>query len=108
RDLRDERVERVPEGERVAGMQAAVLELVDGAQMQVAEVDELAHPREVEEAVTGDDAGHVPQRDADSHPAGEDEAAAARTWDPERAPDTGGKRCGADPAEHGEGEGDAG
>ena len=48
-ELRDEREEAVPERERVARVQPAVLELVDRAQVQVAELDELAHARHVEE-----------------------------------------------------------
>ena len=53
-------------------MQPAVLELVDRAQVQRRQVDELAHARLVEEAVAGDDALDVPERpaehDADAKP----------------------------------------
>ena len=42
-ELRDEREPPVPERERVAGVEPAVLELVDGAQRERAEVVELAH-----------------------------------------------------------------
>ena len=47
----DEREEPVPERKRVARMEAAVLELVDRAQVEVAEVDELPYARLVEEPV---------------------------------------------------------
>ena len=64
-DPRDEREEAVPQRERVAGVQPAVLELVDGAQVQVAELDELPHARLVEEAVAGDGALDVPEQPAE-------------------------------------------
>src|SRR5664279_2617412 len=57
--------EAVPQRERVARMQAAVLEFVDGTQMQVAECDELAHAGFVEEAVAEDDTFHVPEKPAE-------------------------------------------
>ena len=60
-------------------MEPAVLELVDGAQVQVAELDELAHAREVEEAVAGDDARDVPEQPSrGTIPSGEDRAATGR------------------------------
>ena len=46
----------MPEREGVARVEAAVGELVHRPQVQVAELDELAHAREVEEPVAGDDA----------------------------------------------------
>ena len=55
----------MPERERVAGMQPAVLELVDRAEVQVAEVDELADARLVEQPVADDGAGGVPQEPAE-------------------------------------------
>ena len=51
----------MPEREGVAGVQPSVLELVDSAQVQVAEGDELADARLVEEAVADDDALDVPE-----------------------------------------------
>ena len=58
----------MPERERVAGMEAAVLELVDGPQVQVAESDQLAHARFVEEPVADDRVGDVPDAPAEDHP----------------------------------------
>src|SRR5439155_18162918 len=75
---RHERVEAVPERERVAGVQTAVLELVDGAEVEVAELDELADTCKVEEPVAADDARHVPERDPEPEPAGEHQRTAAR------------------------------
>ena len=106
RDLRHERVEAVPEREGVARVQAAVLELVEGAEVEVAELDELADAREVEEAVAGDDARDVPQGDAEGGTADEDERAAARPRHVDRTPDAGGERDDADGREHPEGERD--
>ena len=65
RDLRDEREEAVPERERVAGMEAAVGELVRAAEGEVAEREELLDPREVEEAVAADVPRDVPQEEAE-------------------------------------------
>ena len=50
-ELGDEREERVPERERVPGVEPAVPELVDGAQREPAEVEQLPHAREVEVVV---------------------------------------------------------
>ncbi len=72
-ELRDEREERVPERKRVAGVQASVAELVHGTERERAEVVELAHAREMLERVAVDDAGHVPERDPEHEPAGDDE-----------------------------------
>src|SRR5262249_8894043 len=55
--LRHERVEAVPERERVARVKAAVLELVDRSQVKIAEVEQLADAREVEERIAGDRVG---------------------------------------------------
>src|SRR5206468_10691013 len=65
RELRDVREEAVPQRKRVAGMQPAVDELVDGAEVQRAERVELPDAAEVEERVAMDDAGDVPERDAE-------------------------------------------
>ena len=64
-DTRDEREEAVPERERVAGVQPAVGELVHGVERERVERLELAHAREVEEAVAADLAGDVPEQDAE-------------------------------------------
>ena len=64
-DLRDEGQQPVPERERVARVQAPVRELVQRVERQVAEVGELARPREVEEAVAAHLAGDVPEEDAE-------------------------------------------
>ena len=64
-DLRDQRQERLPEREGVARVQPAVGELVHGRQVQVAELDELAGAGQVEEAVTADLAGDVPEQQAE-------------------------------------------
>jgi len=64
----DEREEAVPEREGVARMQATVLELVDRAQVQIAESDELADARLVEQAVAEDDALDVPEEPAEHDP----------------------------------------
>ena len=53
----------VPEREGVAGMQAAVRELVHSVKRERVERLELAHPSEVEEAVAADLAGDVPEQD---------------------------------------------
>ena len=63
RDLADQREERVPERERVAGVEPAVGELVHRREREAAELDELAHAREVEEAVAADLAGDVPEEE---------------------------------------------
>ena len=67
-DPRDERDEPVPERERIAGMKPAVLELVDRPQVQVAELDELAHARLVEQPVAGDRPGNAPEEPAEDDP----------------------------------------
>ena len=69
----------MPERERVAGVQPAVLELVDRPQVQVAELDELAHARLVEEPVAGDDAGDVPEEPAEDDPDASHGAMATRS-----------------------------
>ena len=106
RDLRDERVEPVPERKRVAGMEAAVLELVDRAQVQVAEVDELAHAGEVEEPVAGDDPRDVPEERAEHDSAGEDGGSAAKTAEDGPPPKRRNQRRDADHCEHTERERD--
>ena len=71
---RDEREERVPEREGVAGVQAAVPELVDGAERQPAEVVELPHAGEVEEVVAACQVGRDrPERDPEPDPGGRDQ-----------------------------------
>ena len=65
---RDEREEAVPERERIAGVEPAVLELVDGAQVQARQVDELAHARLVEQAVADDRALDVPEKQPSTMP----------------------------------------
>ena len=59
--LRDEREEQVPERERVARVEPAVAELVDGPQREPAEVEELPHAREVEERVAAGEGGATRQ-----------------------------------------------
>ena len=61
--LRDESEPPVPERERIARVQAAVLELVHGAQRERAEVVELPDAPEVEERVALDDTLEAPERD---------------------------------------------
>ena len=74
-ELRDHRDRRMPERERVARVQAAVLELVHRAQRQVVQGEQLLHPGEVEErvaVVAGDpperDPGHEPEREHPDRP----------------------------------------
>ncbi len=67
REPRDEREEAVPEWKGIPGMQAAVLELVDGAQVQARQVDELANAGLVKQAVSDDRALDVPQEPAEHH-----------------------------------------
>ena len=50
-DARDECVEPVPEREGVAGMQAAVHELVEARERERVQLHELANSREVEQPV---------------------------------------------------------
>ena len=76
RDPRDEREEAVPQRKGVAGVQAAVLELVDRAQVQVAERDELPHPRLVERPVSRHRPLDVPEQPAQHDPAQPDEPSA--------------------------------
>ena len=76
RDLRDQREEAVPQRERVAGMEPAVRELVERVQREVVEREELLYPREMEEAVTADVSGDVPEEQSEHRPGGEDPAAA--------------------------------
>ena len=77
-ELRHEREPPVPERERVARMQAAVLELVHRAQRERAEVEELAHATEVKERIAVDDALDAPERDAEADPGDRDETSPAR------------------------------
>ena len=69
RDTRNERQKAVPEREGVAGMEAAVGELVDRLEREGVERLQLADPREMEEAVAADLAGDVPEQHAE-HDAG--------------------------------------
>ena len=71
-DARDEREKAVPEREGVAGMQAAVGELVHGVERERVERLQLAHARQVEEAVAADLAGDVPEQHAEQRAGGED------------------------------------
>ena len=61
---RDEREEELPERERVAGMEPAVLELVHRPQVQVAEREQLANAGEVEERVAVERARDLPDQHA--------------------------------------------
>ena len=63
----------VPERERVAGVQAAVPELVHGVDPHVVERDQLAHPCQVEERVAVDGPREPPERDPEHRSAGEHE-----------------------------------
>jgi hypothetical protein len=72
RQLRHRREERVPERERVAGMEAAVDQLVHPPQRQRPEVDELAHAGEMEGTVAREDRRRdVPQQHAQHDAGGE-------------------------------------
>ena len=62
-DAGDESEEAVPEREGIAGVQPPVRELVHGVERESVERVELAHAREVEEAVAADLAGNVPEQD---------------------------------------------
>ena len=63
-DLRDQRQERLPEWECVARVEPSVGELVHRAQVEVAQLDELTCARQVEEPITADLAGDVPEQQA--------------------------------------------
>ena len=65
RTTRRARGSRARAGTRSPGCRPAVLELVDGAQMQARQVDELAHARLVEQAVADDRALDVPEKPAE-------------------------------------------
>ena len=67
----------MPERERVAGVEPAVGELVDGVERERVERVELPHAREVEEPVAADLAGDVPEQEPE-HGAGDEDPAAAR------------------------------
>ena len=60
-DLRDESEERVPERERVAGVQAAVGEFIHRRQGEAPELGELAGARQVEETVAADFSCDAPE-----------------------------------------------
>ena len=65
----DEREERMPERERVPGVEAAVAELVHAPQRQSAEVVELANAGEMEEVVPARQVpGQEPERDPEPDP----------------------------------------
>ncbi len=64
RQLRDQREERVPERERVAGVQPAVHELAHAFERELVERQELPHAREVEQRVAGRLGEHVPEQHA--------------------------------------------
>ncbi len=74
RDLRDEREEPVPERERVSRVEARVGELVDPPEREVAELEQLAGPGEVEEPVTADLPGDRPEEQAEHGASGRDRA----------------------------------
>ena len=76
-DPRDEREEPVPERERVAGVEPAVGELVDGVERERAERIQLLHAREVEEPVAADVPGDVPEQEPEQR-AGEKDPAPPR------------------------------
>ena len=76
RDLGDEREEPVPERERIAGVEAAVGELVRAREREVVEGQELLDASEVEEPVAADVPGDVPERDAEGGARREHRAAA--------------------------------
>ena len=104
RDLRDQREEAVPQRERVAGMEPAVRELVERVQREVVEREELLHPREMEEAVTADVPGDVPEEQTEHRPGGEDPAACPERPRRRRARANG---MAASPADDEQDEGDA-
>jgi hypothetical protein len=68
-------------------METPVAELVHGAQVEVAELHELADPSQVEERVAVDGPGDVPQQDAQHEPGEGDRERVPRRrpgHDPER------------------------
>jgi len=67
------REEAVPEWEGVAGVQAAVPELVDGVDPDVVESEQLAHARQVEERVAVHRPSEPPERDPERRPSREHE-----------------------------------
>ena len=69
--------QRVPERERIPGVQAAVLELVDRAHGERAELVELPHAPEMEERVAVHDSLDAPEGDAETDARERDEAAPA-------------------------------
>ena len=69
RDLRDECQEGMPEREGVTGVEPAVGELVHGREREVAELEQLANARQVEQAVTADLTRYVPEQQSE-HDAG--------------------------------------
>ena len=83
-DAGDEREKAVPEREGVAGMQPAVRELVDRVERERVERLQLAHAREVEEAVAADLAGDVPEQHA-QHRSGAEAPTTARESAPAAA-----------------------
>ncbi len=68
REPRDRGEERVPDRERVAGVEPAVGELPEPGQRERVELGELPHPPEVEQRVPLDPAGDLPQRDPEQEP----------------------------------------
>ena len=86
RDTCDERQKAVPEREGVAGMRAAVGELLDRLEREGVERLQLADARQVEEAVAADLARDVPQQHAE-HGAGAEHPPPPRNpLGPRRAP----------------------
>ena len=78
--------EHVPQGERVAGVQPAVHELVDGLEREVVERLQLADAGEMEERVAVQLPGDRPQRDAEAD-AGQSHADRERGRPAQRLPD---------------------
>ena len=107
REPGDEGEQLVPERERVAGVQTTVLELVDAAQVEGCQVDELADARFVEEAVARDGAFDVPEQPPEDDAEPEPDS---RTWSSWFAPRTrfvvvsDGQRNHEDDREHRDGE----
>src|SRR5207244_3024624 len=85
-DLRDEREPAVPERKGVAGVEPAVLELVDGAQRERAEVVELADATEMEERVAFGEPLDPPQSRTEPDSGERNQAARARDRLAPRAP----------------------
>ena len=86
RDACDERQKAVPEREGVAGMQAAVGELLDRLEREGVERLQLADARQVEEAVAADLARDVPEQHAEHDACAEHPPPPRDPLGPRRAP----------------------